>query len=277
MKKISAILISIMLCVVTLLFSGCGSVRSMTMTNADGTIDELVYIELDEEQVKAADYNIKELELDISLTGERIAQGYVDTFVREMSKKSGEAKTEEKQIFYNRAASGIKIIKSQWQENTGVLGIKFLNNDVYKLFYGITDENTNEPLEEKHLFYSKISYVGHSKYIAYSSLYDELKIYYEAKYPNLIKEDSGELLYTFVTNYRRERSNADYVTKMDGQYYHTWVIDSLDEEIVIYYNTLNRGNMIIAVVIFSLIVCAILNLIVFVKKKKAKATNVENE
>ena len=56
----------------------------------------------------------------------------------------------------NDFKDGISIIKSDWKDNTYAIGIRFKNIDVYKYYYGIS-ENTNVEIQtEEHFFYNKV-------------------------------------------------------------------------------------------------------------------------
>jgi len=74
------------------------------------------------------------------------------------------------------------------------------------------------------------------------------------QYPDLINSETNELLYTYKTDLRRQHSDADYITKQDGYYYHTWVVDpnNLDEPIMLYYNIANSENWIIVSLLATL-------------------------
>ena len=138
------------------------------------------------------------------------------------------------------------------------------------MFYNIEPNDDTRLQEEKHLLYNKVYYTGYSKFYANYGLVNELTNYYKESYPNFIKDESCEFLFTVVSDTKREHSNADYVTKVDGKYYHTWVIETLDEQVELYYNVLNRGNIIWLSMLISIGVLTILGLIVLIKRKSQK-------
>ena len=62
MRNLRKILMICLLVVVTISFCACSSVRTMTVTNTDGTIDELVYISLDTQAIIDAGYDNLDIE-----------------------------------------------------------------------------------------------------------------------------------------------------------------------------------------------------------------------
>ena len=76
---------------------------------------------------------------------------------------------------------------------------------------------------------------------------------------------------------RRQHSDADYIEKIDGKYYHTWIVDrnNVEEPIMFYYNVANTYNWILVAILITFVVTGILWTIVLINKKK-KQNNAEN-
>lgn len=277
MRNLRKILMICLLVVVTISFCACSSVRTMTVTNTDGTIDELVYISLDTQALIDAGYDnldIESMQTDITTTAMREASNIVDNFKQSIDDLLAfnftmDFKTRT-DLLNNR--DGLEVVTSSWQDNTYVIGLRFSDINVYRYYYNITEEAEVQPTNEEHFLYTKVIYSGLNMYVNYSDLYLKLNQEFSAKYPEFI-ENENELLYTYVTESRREHSDADFVTRLDGNYYHTWIVDgdNLGEEITLYYNIANRGNCILLCIGISIVVCSVLLIIgVIVDKHKKK-------
>ena len=283
MRNLRKILMICLLVVVTISFCACSSVRTMTVTNTDGTIDELVYISLDTQAIIDAGYDnldIESMQTDITTTAMREASNIVDNFKQSIDDLLAFNFTMD---FKTRTdllniRDGLEVVTSSWQDNTYVIGLRFNDINVYRYYYNITEEAEVQPTNEEHFLYTKVIYSGLNMYVNYSDLYLKLNQEFSAKYPEFI-ENENELLYTYVTESRREHSDADYVTYMDGKYYHTWVVDSenIAEPITLYYNIANRGNCILLCIGISILVCGVLLIIGLIvdKHKKKKQIIIE--
>lgn len=283
MRNLRKILMICLLVVVTISFCACSSVRTMTITNADGTIDELVYISLDTQALIDAGYNnldIESMQTDITTTAMREASNIVDNFKQSIDDLLAFNFTMD---FKTRTdllniRDGLEVVTSSWQDNTYVIGLRFSDINVYRYYYNITEEAEVQPTNEEHFLYTKVIYSGLNLYVNYSDLYLKLNQEFSAKYPEFI-ENENELLYTYVTESRREHSDADFVTRLDGNYYHTWIVDgdNLGEEITLYYNIANRGNCILLCIGISILVCGVLLIIGLIvdKHKKKKQITIE--
>ncbi len=277
MRNLRKILMICLLVVVTISFCACSSVRTMTVTNADGTIDELVYISLDTQAIIDAGYDnldIESMQTDITTTAMREASNIVDNFKQSIDDLLAFNFTMD---FKTRTdllniRDGLEVVTSSWQDNTYVIGLRFSDINVYRYYYNITEEAEVQPTNEEHFLYTKVIYSGLNMYVNYSDLYLRLNQEFSAKFPEFI-ENENELLYTYVTESRREHSDADFITRLDGNYYHTWIVDgnNLGEEITLYYNIANRGNCILLCIGISIVVCGVLLIIgVIVDKHKKK-------
>lgn len=283
MRNLRKILMICLLVVVTISFCACSSVRTMTVTNADGTIDELVYISLDTQALIDAGYNnldIESMQTDITTTAMREASNIVDNFKQSIDDLLAFNFTMD---FKTRTdllniRDGLEVVTSSWQDNTYVIGLRFNDINVYRYYYNITETTEVQPTNEEHFLYTKVIYSGLNMYVNYSDLYLKLNQEFSAKYPEFI-ENENELLYTYVTESRREHSDADFVTRLDGNYYHTWLVDSenIAEPITLYYNIANRGNCILLCIGISILVCGVLLIIGLIvdKHKKKKQITIE--
>lgn len=277
MAKISKILMSFLLIVVTMCFCACSTVRSMTITNDDGTIDELVYVTLDRGKLDNAGYtstDIEELKARINSTALSKAREIVENFNSRINNDLLVAMDAETKDTLLEFKNGISVVGNTWNDLTYVLGLRFKNSDVYKYYYNITASSTVNSTKEEHFLYTRVYYYGLNMYVDYSELYSSLYAEFSANYPEFIESEESELLYTYVTDLRREHSDADYVSFMDGKYYHTWVVDkeNITEPVTLYYNIANSGNCILLCIGVSIVVCLILLIvgIVIDKKKKQK-------
>lgn len=283
MRNLRKILMICLLVVVTISFCACSSVRTMTVTNTDGTIDELVYISLDTQAIIDAGYDnldIESMQTDITTTAMREASNIVDNFKQSIDDLLAFNFTMD---FKTRTdllniRDGLEVVTSSWQDNTYVIGLRFSDINVYRYYYNITETTEIQPINEEHFLYTKVIYSGLNMYVNYSDLYLKLNQEFSAKYPEFI-ENENELLYTYVTESRREHSDADFITRLDRNYYHTWIVDgnNLGEEITLYYNIANRGNCILLCIGISILVCGVLLIIGLIvdKHKKKKQIIIE--
>ena len=248
---------------IVLTFSACAQVRVMTITNEDDTIDELVTVTLSVEDIERAGYNTKKLKEDIETKSKAQAQQMADELNEKIIIDLLLVNNEESVNTLNSYKNGIDVIKSNWVEHTYSIGIRFKNVDVYKYYYGITENLETQIHTQKHFFYNKVYYYASTMYVKHHNLYNKVNTYYSTQYPGLIDSESNELLYTYKTDLRRQHSDADYITKQDGEYYHTWVVDpeKIDEPIMLYYNVANPENWIIVSICVTLGVTVILSFI----------------
>ena len=258
MKKIKKYLIAILLISVTIIFSACSTTRLMTVQNTDGSVDELVYVTLDKEEINflGEDYN------SIKITAENVARTTAMRLAVEYNTNHV--------VSLNNNQLTVQLIDVVWYEdNSFMVGLRFLNSAVYREFYGI-DSSGEAKLEKVDYFlYNKYYQTGSTVYSLNKNLYTQIYQQMYEQFPNLTKADN-KLLYTYATESRREHSDANYITYTAGKYYHTWEIDksNLNQQITIYYILLNRANIIVLCLGISLIVCGVLFVIVFKLNKK---------
>lgn len=259
-KSIKSLFILLMLLIIALTFSACAQVRVMTITNSDDTIDEIVTVSLVAKDVVAAGYSVSELKNDITTKSQAQAQTMKEDLNEKIFKDLLLVRDEESIAILNSFKDGISVIKSDWNNDVYAIGIRFKNIDVYKYYYNIKEETKVEMQTEEHFFYNKVFYYSSTMYVKHHDLYNKVKAYYSLRYPGLINSESNEMLYTYKTDLRRQHSDADYITKQDGEYYHTWVVDAnnLEKPIMLYYNVANPENFIIVSVCITLSVTVVL-------------------
>jgi len=265
-KPISVIL---MLFILAFCFSGCASVRMSVVANADGTINEIVTIELDEVAVVNAGYSVALLKQDIKTRSIDEAQNICDNFKFNIDLTMASDITEETKDILLEYKNSLDVVYADWENNSFTVGLRFKNVDVYNYFYGITETNKVVYQKEEHFLYTKVYQQRTTKYVAYSSLFNKLKDFYSANYVGLINSETNQLAYTYVSDIRREHSDADYINKINNNYYHTWLIDSenINEPIIIYYNIANAGNCILLCLAITAGLTAIIFFIVYFKNK----------
>ena len=140
MAKINKTLMMFILIVVTICFSACSSVRAMTVTNDDGSIDELVYISLDDQALSDAGYDnvdIENLQTDITTTAMREANAIVQNFKNRIDNQLLFTTDFQTRTALIAIRDGLQVVGSGWQNNTYVIGLRFQNSDVYRYYYNI--------------------------------------------------------------------------------------------------------------------------------------------
>lgn len=270
---IKLICVVVLFLFITITFSACAQVRVMTITNEDNSIDELVSISLNQEEVVKGGYNLGLLKLDIESNSKLQANKMIDKLNLKISNDLKKVSDQESIKILNSFVDGISLVSSKWENNVYVVGVRFLNIDVYKYYYDIDDEVKTKTYLDEHFFYNKVYYYANTMYVKHNDLYAFMNSYYSVQYPTLIDSENNELLYTYKTEQRRQHSDADYITKQDGMYYHTWVVDknNLDEPIMLYYNVANSGNWIFVSLCTSLGLTIVMLLIgISVSKLKHK-------
>ncbi len=272
-KSISKkLILFLLLIVLTVSLCGCASVRAMTITNIDGSIEEQVYVSLNiEEILKNNKYSINEIKQDVETTAINIGNNIKNNLEQKIFVDLLTC-TEDTKETLKEFRDGIEILSNNWKNNNiYLISIKFKNIDVYKYYYNIKDNSKVETKTVKHFLYNKIYFYGNTMYLKYNELYNSIKQEFENKYVGLIDSPSNELLYTYKTDLRRQHSNADYITRSNGEYYHTWIVEDVEnEEILFHYTVANKGVWILISVGISLLVCGILFIVYKLKNKKIK-------
>jgi len=270
--KTKKIILILLLIILAFCFCGCAMVRAVTITNQDGSIEEMVFVSLNENEVLNSGYNISTLKKEITLTAKEEASQIVERLNNKILTDSLSATDDTKEIL-KTYKNGITVYSSVWKDNNYLISIKFKNIDVYCYYYGINQNSKLETKTEKHFLYDKVSFGGSTMFLKHNELYQKINNQFSLKYMGLVNSDTNQLLYTYTTNLRRQHSNADYVNRYAGQYYHTWIVEDVEnEEIIFHYNIANAGNWILIAIVVSLLVCGTLFIVYFIKEKHKKLT-----
>lgn len=280
--KIKQILMVFMLIIISVYFCGCGQVNSSIVSNVDDSVEEIVSVELNIDKILEVGYTtneIKQLKVNIQADAQfqcgLMKQKLNDNVALQLTIPNlGKETREILQSYYD----GISVKETDWNNNLYSIKVIFKNIDVYKFYYNISDNNKVEMKEEEHLFYNKVYWYGNTMYFKHRELYESLKTKYETKYPNLINDDA-KLTYTYSADLRRQHSDADYIEKIDGRYYHTWVMDknNPNQQIMFYYNVANTYNWIIVSLLITLIITIVFAIIAIINKiNNKKQKNINN-
>ncbi|MBR2969569.1 MAG: hypothetical protein IKC49_00765 [Clostridia bacterium] len=273
--KIKKLLILLLLFTVMFGLGACSEIKVMNISNNDGTIDEMVYVSLDVEKLLEKDKDIEEIKLDIRNNSLQKANEFKYALNNRIDLDVMIIEDQESKDLLLSYKDGISIIINEWQNNRFSIGIRFKNENVYKYFYNITDDVIVEPKIDKSFFYNKLTYYGNTMYIKHFALYESVRDYYSLKYPEFVDEDVS-LKYTYVTDLKRQHSNADEVEFRNGQYYHTWNVDpdNIDDKVELYYNIANKSNCILVCIgitfAITIIITGISAIIYFIKNKNNK-------
>ena len=273
-------MIVFLLLIVSVCFCACGQINSSIISHADGSIEEFVTIELDIAKVINAGYlNVQQIKDEISTDAQREALTIKENLnikvQQDLLLTTDENTIKKLNSYYN----GIEAYENKWEDNQYTIKVVFKNIEVYKYYYNISDSGNVEMKEEKHFFYTKMYWYGSTEYLKHRELYYILKAKYETLYPNLVNHTDAKLTYTYCADLRRQHSDADYIEKIDGKYYHTWIIDknNIEQPIMFYYNVANTYNWILVALVITFVVTGILWTIVLINKnKKKKQNNIEN-
>lgn len=283
--QIKKLILIFMLIILAFCFCGCASVNVLTITNLDGSIDEIISVKLDVEAILTEGYTLEEIKTDIYVDATNEINTMIATLNNKIEFDLTRTEDEETIDILNSYKNGMELICSNpiWQDNQITIGVRFKDVNVYKYYYNIVENSKIEYRIEEHFFYDKLYYYANTMYVSHGDLYNKLYLKYSLQYPGLINSETTELNYTFVTDSRRQHSDADYIINSNGNYYHTWVIEKgeINKPIMLYYNVANSGNWIILGIGISLTACLIMLsvglIIAKIKRKKLKnAENIEN-
>lgn len=238
----------------------------MTITNDDGTIDEIVSVSLDRDAIEDNGLDLDTVKSDIELSSLNEAKQIVYQFNSRLQTDLMLNINSEAHSVLSSFINGIEVVGNEWSDDTYVIGIRFKNDDVYRYYYNITETVEVETTTEEHFFYDKVSYQSYTMYMNYGDLYTRLSAYYSYKYPQFNMTDT-ELVYTYVADSSRQHSNADYVTRVQGKYYHSWVVDGSGEVVTFHYNIANRTNWIIVCIGVAILTAGVLGIVDAIKNK----------
>lgn len=271
MLKNFKILLLMFVCILAVMLSGCAEFRTMTVTNSDGSIDQLIYVSLDRQKIEQSEYTMIEIKAEVQQT----AKTELSKIILNMKNKAQNdimltTDLETIEILQNYISS-LVIVGDKWEQDTYVIGLRYGDQDSYKYFNNITTQSS-KPVIEKHFFYNKVIMQGYSMYASKGQAINELQTTMNIKYPNLINSEN-QYLYTYTSELRRLHSNADFITKHDNLYYHTWKITSTDQVITLYYNVANSYNFIFVGIGISVGISVVLSIItIFINKRKRNLT-----
>lgn len=271
MLKNFKILLLMFVCILAVMLSGCAEFRTMTVTNSDESIDQLIYVSLDRQKIEQSEYTMIEIKAEVQQT----AKTELSKIILNMKNKAQNdmmltTDLETIEILQNYISS-LVIVGDKWEQDTYVIGLRYGDQDSYKYFNNITTQSS-KPVIEKHFFYNKVIMQGYSMYASKGQAINELQTTMNIKYPNLINSEN-QYLYTYTSELRRLHSNADFITKHDNLYYHTWKITSTDQVITLYYNVANSYNFIFVGIGVSVGISVVLSIItIFINKRKRNLT-----
>ena len=259
MKKFArSLIMSVVLLIVAICFSACSTTQLVTVYNSDNTIDEIVGLTLEREDIENAGVNYDEFKQYITT----LIDNELNLQILEYNFQNG-----------FEASDHISKISVSWEEDSCTFGLRFKSVAIYRNFYGITESNVTVWQTEEHFFYTKYYQTGSSILGSpkIGAIYERVRGQIEQDYPTLTNLNNT-ILYSYISDSRREHSDADYVAYINGNYYHTWEIDTnnLAEPITIYYTLANRGAVILVCIGVGLIVFAIIGIIAIVNYKKHK-------
>ncbi|MCQ2556241.1 MAG: hypothetical protein MJ149_02805, partial [Clostridia bacterium] len=273
------VFVAIMLCVMLFLCCSCAEIQNMTVINDDGTIDEMVYVAVDKEELEAQQCNYQDVKVKIQQKAVQSAENIRTNFEFNLDVAITLTQDVETKQFLTSLKGGITICGNAWQEEMYSIGLHFKNPDVYRYFYGITSTEREVDEVEKHFLYTKVSFYGLSKFADYrfTTLYNTLATDFNTEFEGkFVDVQDTKLYFTYTTTERREHSDADVIFKANGKYYHTWEIvknadashgEEFYQILTVYYNIANTGNCILCCLMFSLLLCVILLLVCLIIKK----------
>ena len=107
-----------------------------------------------------------------------------------------------------------------------------------------------------------------------------------SKYPKLLNSENLELTYTYIGDYKRLHSNADYSYNTNNKSYHVWKLDrvydtdgnlkgfDVNKDVELYFLVANRANWIVLCLIIGLTISFVLIMSVLILRAvKQKVDN----
>ena len=274
-KSISKrILCILLLTMIAICFCACSTVTVSTVTNTDGTIDELVYISLDREEIMQAGSDFDTIKNDVVTLARIEASQIMYQYNHTLNDRLVNAPNQETYEVLMGYMNGVQVVGDSWSNDIYCIGIRFKNIDVYRYHYNISAKVEVKTEVEEHFLYNRVSYQAYTMYANYNDLYTRLLPHFSGEEYSAFELNDTEFIYTYITDSRRQHSNADYVRKVNGEYYHSWIVDNNYEVITFYYNIANKTNWIICALGATCLVGVILGVVIFIinklKKKKTR-------
>jgi len=270
-KKIIALII-LFVSIVT--FSGCANADYVISFYNDGRISERFSVELNVNAITLAGYNYDEVKNEILSYFNTVRISLINSF---LSYNNDLLPTERSLILNNIQAPNVEnnIISINFMYDN--MGTKYTGYQIYKLFYGVNDEDDDESnvVVEDNLFFLKTTTKTTSIYggMETSNLRTTLLEYF-ANYENanlIFTDDDVNFTYSYAHNSSKIYSNADKVyTTYSGLKVHEWEISSenYSEEIEFYqYQIISTWWYVLALAITVLFIIGAL-LYYFITKKK---------
>ena len=262
-----ALLISLCLCL-----CGCAEVNFVTYHNSDGSIQEYVFIAIDEQTLINNGYNPNTVKAQIKSDCYIEASNLLDDYRNKLLLQYQQQQISNSK--YTILYDGIKIIEQPWEDNEYVIGLQFDNLTIYKKYYNLLNGSTlgNNSKEVKKLFYTKTYYYGTANYGDYS-IFNRIYNYYSSTVFHSISPQQTNLTYSYSVSTRRFHSDADSVNMdTNGNYIHTWKIDPNEpgRKIMFYTISANRGMWIASATAVGLLVCLVIGIIGLIEYLKNK-------
>ena len=281
--KVKKIALSILLVLICFCMCGCAQVNFVTYHNDDGTIQEYVYLAINEQALLNYGYNIDNVKLEIQSNSHLEAISLIEEYQNKLASEYRQNRilNEEYSTLYN----GIKLLEQKWEGNEYIIGLQFENSSIYKKYYellnGTTFSSNTRQIEK--LFYTKTYYYGTTNYGDYS-IFNRIYNYYINSVFATISPQEATLTYSYSVSSRRFHSDADQVSlDNNGNYIHIWKVEPNEPSQQIYFYTIsaNRSVWIISCLMISLLICAVLCTIgifkyIKFKKDKNNNSNIEN-
>ena len=226
------ILIVFMLLIMSVCFFACGKnedivqnkaeVSSVIINNLDGSVEEVVRINLNEQNLLDLGHNnteINQIKNNIKIDAKNIAglikNSLNDKVYAQLSSPFVDANAKKVlEEYYD----GIIVKEDDWKNNSYAIIIKFKTLNIYKYFYNITEVETIKMKQDEHFFYNKVFWFGNSMFLNNRNLYINIKTNFENQYPNVINFADGEFLYTHCADLRRLHSSANIIENIDKKY-----------------------------------------------------------
>lgn len=268
MKNFKTTCFVLLLMIISLCFGGCATINLGTITNTDGSIDEIVSVVLDVDAVIEAGENPTLVKNKIQQKGLENATKIYDKFILDIQVDINFSLDEQRIAVLKKYRDGLKIIGNVWQDDIYKIGIRFPSEYAYNYFYNIQDTASTPKLTE-HFFYTKVEYDGLSKFCRYGNLQTELTYEFNNEFKNLANVEPV-LTYTLETELRRQHSNADLIQKINNKYYHTWIIEQNDEVLTLYYNVAKPTSFMIVSFVITLSLCVVLLIVAIIIKANKK-------
>lgn len=277
-SKLKTLALSSLLVLIAFLLCGCAEVNLVTYHNDDGSINEYVYLIIDEQVLTEHGYNVDAVKLEIQTNSHFEANKLLEEYQAQIYNQLQNELLTNKE--YTTLYQGVKVIEQKWQGNNYVIGLHYSNSTIYKKYYELLNNSTftQNTKQDKSLFYTKTYYYGTTNYGDYS-IFTRIYNYYTNTVFATISPQESTLNYSYSVSSRRFHSDADEINMdANGNYIHTWKVDPNEPAREIYFYTIsaNRAVWVLTCVIIGLITCASLCIAGMVSHNKNKKNNTEN-